>query len=74
MKVSLNIQGEKSHGFCLDALHGCSDTMHGCSNTLHGYSDRMYVDFSMFSHLYPESYTPFSSLHFSDQTLPSYCL
>ena len=28
----------------------------------------------MFSHLYPESYAPFSSPHFSDQTLPGYPL
>ena len=51
--------------FCLDTLHGCSDTLRGCSNTLHGCSDRLKVDFSMFSHLYPESYTPFSSPHSS---------
>ena len=40
------------------------------SNTLYGHSDRMLVDFSMFSHLYPESYTPFSGPHFPYQTLP----
>ena len=50
-------QGGKSRDFCLDALYGSS-------NTLYGHSDRMQVDFSMFSHLYPESYTPFSSPHF----------
>ena len=51
--------------FCLDTLHGCSNRLHGCSNTRYGYSNRMSVDFSMFSHLYPERYTSFSSLHFS---------
>ena len=35
-----------------------------CSNTLYGHSDRTKVDISMFSHLYPESNTPFSSPHF----------
>ena len=42
----------------------CLDTLYGCSNTLYGHSDRMLVNFSMFSNLYPESYTPFSSPHF----------
>ena len=42
----------------------CLDTLYGCSNTLFGYSDRMYLDFSMFSHLYPESFSPFSSHYF----------
>ena len=55
--VAYRIQGGYSRGFCLD-------TLHGCSNTLHGYPDRMQVDFSMFSHLYLESYTPFSSPRF----------
>ena len=45
-----------------------------CSNTLYVHSDRMQVDFSMFSYLYPESYTPFSSPHFPYQTLLGYPL
>ena len=43
----------------------CLDTLCRYSNTLYGHSDRTLVDFSMFSHLYPESYTPFFSPHFS---------
>ena len=47
----------------------CLDTLYGCSNTLYVYSDRMSVDFYMFSHLYPESYTLFSSPHLRYQDI-----
>ena len=74
MIVSGIQQGGSDVFFCLDTLHGCTDTLQGCSNTLHRYSDLMIVDYSMFSHLYPESYTLFSNPHFPDQTLPGYTL
>ena len=65
--MCVNIQAGKSHGFCLDILYGCS-------NTLYGHSDRIKFNFSMFSHLYPESYTPYSSTYFPDQMRPEYPL
>ena len=67
-RVVGRIKGGKSSDFCLDTLYGKMTDFFSTAMFL----AKVSRDFSVYFHIYPVNYTPFSSPHFPDLTISGY--